>query len=129
GELLRGVDLYKVGHHGSRNATPRSLFGLWDPAVPTGRRTALMSTRTGVYPGHAGTEVPRQTLVEALATRMTLLTTDGLPSGERFVEVVADTSGQAGFQRVPPPSRGGQDRPGAHRVSGGSQLLRVRSKF
>jgi hypothetical protein len=103
GELLRGVDLYKVGHHGSRNATPRSLFGLWDPAVPRGRRTGLMSTRTGVYPGHAGTEVPRQTLVEALQTRMTLLTTDDLPGDRRFIEVVADTSGQAGFEQVPPP--------------------------
>src|SRR4029453_8024030 len=103
GELLRGVDLYKVGHHGSRNATPRSLFGLWDPAVPTGRRTGLMSTRPGVYPGHAGTEVPRQTLVEALQTRMTLPPTDDLPGDRRFIEVVADTSGQAGFEQVPPP--------------------------
>ena len=26
---LAGIDLYKVGHHGSRNATPRSLHALW----------------------------------------------------------------------------------------------------
>ena len=32
------VDLYKVGHHGSRNATPRTLFNLWsEPATRTGR--------------------------------------------------------------------------------------------
>ena len=31
--LLRTLDLYKVGHHGSLNATPKkSLFGLWDRA-------------------------------------------------------------------------------------------------
>jgi hypothetical protein len=101
-ELLGQVDLYKVGHHGSRNATPRTLFGLWDPAVPTSRRTGLMSTKTGVYPGHSGTEVPRRTLVEALATRMTLLTTDDLPEGQRFVEVEAETTGEAGFRLVSP---------------------------
>ncbi len=29
-ELLKKVDFYKVGHHGSRNATPRTLLeGLW----------------------------------------------------------------------------------------------------
>jgi hypothetical protein len=102
-ELLRAVDLYKVGHHGSRNATPRTLFGLWDPSVPASGRTGLMSTKTGVYPGHAGTEVPRQTLVDALRTRMTLLTTDGLPGGQPFVEVEAETAGEAGFRLVPPP--------------------------
>jgi hypothetical protein len=101
-ELLRMVELYKVGHHGSRNATPRSLFGLWDPAVPKARRTALMSTRTGVYPGHAGTEVPRQTLVDALGARMTLLSTEDLEADQRFIEVVAETSGDTAFQRVSP---------------------------
>jgi hypothetical protein len=29
------VDLYKVGHHGSRNATPKSLFNL-GPNPPCG---------------------------------------------------------------------------------------------
>ena len=28
--MLADVDFYKVGHHGSRNATPRTLFNLWD---------------------------------------------------------------------------------------------------
>ena len=36
-ELLRGVDLYKVGHHGSRNATPRTLFNLWNEAATRNR--------------------------------------------------------------------------------------------
>jgi len=32
-ELLRWVDLYKVGHQGSRNATPRTPFNLWTEAA------------------------------------------------------------------------------------------------
>lgn len=32
---LEKVDLYKVGHHGSRNATPKSLFNL-GPNPPCG---------------------------------------------------------------------------------------------
>ena len=64
-DLLRGVDLYKVGHHGSRNATPRTLFNLWtEPRTRDRKMTALMSTKPGVFPGKpgSGTEVPRQTL-------------------------------------------------------------------
>ena len=60
-DLLRGVDLYKVRHHGSRNATPRTLFNLWtEPATRDRTMTALMSTKNGVFPGTAGshTEVP-----------------------------------------------------------------------
>jgi hypothetical protein len=68
-DLLRGVDLYKVGHHGSRNATPRTLFNLWtEPGTRQRPMTALMSTKPDVFPGTpgSGTEVPRQTLLTAL---------------------------------------------------------------
>jgi hypothetical protein len=66
------TDLYKVGHHGSRNATPREL--LWEtfenrggPRKPQ-RLTTVLSTAAGPFKGKAGSEgeVPRRTLVKAL---------------------------------------------------------------
>lgn len=72
-EELRKVDLYKVGHHGSRNATPRALVDLWREGAEAQRpRAALLSTRVGVYPpGHTpltkpATAVPRTALVNGL---------------------------------------------------------------
>ncbi len=100
--LLADVDLYKVGHHGSRNATPRSLFNLWgedpDPARPM---TALMSTLSHVFGESEATFVPRATLVAALGRRTNLLTTDGLGAAQPFVEVMASTSDDAPFAVVP----------------------------
>lgn len=99
--LLARVDLYKVGHHGSRNATPRSLFRLWgedpDPERPM---VALMSTLSGAHGRSEATRVPRRTLVEALNRRMTLLTTDALPAAQPFVEVAAKTRGGGPFTRL-----------------------------
>jgi hypothetical protein len=98
--ILGAVDLYKVGHHGSRNATPRSLFGLWgferDQAAPL---CALMSTLHGVY-GEGPTTVPRSTLVAALDRRTNLYTTDRLPATQPWIEVVAPLSGVEPFSRV-----------------------------
>jgi hypothetical protein len=91
---LAGIDLYKVGHHGSRNATPRSLHRLWTQRPPDARRiTALMSTLAGVHGTTPATAVPRATLVEALRQVADLYTTDDLPDDQPFVEVVADASG------------------------------------
>ncbi len=70
-DLLRQVDLYKVGHHGSRNATPRTLFNLWTETATRDRpMVAMMSTKSGVHGRHAETAVPRETLVTALTDRM-----------------------------------------------------------
>lgn len=105
-DLLRGVDLYKVGHHGSRNATPRTLFNLWtEPATRARKMTALMSTKPGVFPGRigSGTEVPRQTLLTALRQRMTLCTTMDLPEGISHIEVAAPAVGDAPFTTVAEP--------------------------
>ena len=115
-ELLKDVDLYKVGHHGSRNATPHSLVRLWgedpDPQRPM---VGLMSTLTGPHGETEATRVPRSTLVKALCRRMNLLTTDfeaaKLCAAARnepeptadvpFIEVAAPTSGGP-FERVEP---------------------------
>jgi hypothetical protein len=100
-KLLEQVDLYKVGHHGSRNATPRSLFRLWgedpDPARPM---TALMSTLSGVHGRSEATRVPRATLVAALQRRTNLITTDRLPRDTPFREIAAPTSGNKAFAVV-----------------------------
>jgi hypothetical protein len=98
---LAGIDLYKVGHHGSRNATPRSLHALWvnRPDTMPGL-TALMSTRPDVHGESEATAVPRATLVTALEQVASLISTDDLDQGEPFVEVVADVAGGP-FRRVP----------------------------
>ena len=98
---LAETDLYKVGHHGSRNATPRSLFRLWGEA-PDGRQpiTALMSTLRNVHGRSEATAVPRRTLVQALKRRATLWTTDRLPDAQPFVELSAPTAGGHPFERV-----------------------------
>lgn len=99
---LAGIDLYKVGHHGSRNATPRSLHKLWTQR-PAGapRMTALMSTRLDVHGETEATAVPRATLVDALREVAELHSTHELGEGQPFVEVVAEASGGP-FRRVTP---------------------------
>lgn len=69
--LLADVDVYKVGHHGSLNATPKSLWNLFDnkgPGEKPARLKTVVSTRAGKHGDTArDTEVPRRTLVEALS--------------------------------------------------------------
>jgi len=77
--LLAGVDLYKVGHHGSRNATPKELWNRFKKRSKTkdpARLRSLMSTMAGKHGHvHSKTEVPRSTLVNALKGETDLLTT------------------------------------------------------
>jgi hypothetical protein len=91
---LRDVDLYKVGHHGSRNATPRSLYGLWQQRPATAPPlTSLMSTRPGVHGESEATAVPRQTLVDALEAIGPLHSTDDLDRNQPYLEVRAAATG------------------------------------
>ena len=101
--LLSRVDLYKVGHHGSRNATPRSLFRLWGDEPSEERPlAALMSTLSGVHGRTETTKVPRRTLVAALRRRTAdgFWTTDGLTPEQPFVELAAPTRGGIPFAPV-----------------------------
>lgn len=77
--LLEDVDVYKVGHHGSLNATPKQL--LWrrfkkkksSAEVPL---QSLLSTMHGKHGDDArGTEVPRSTLLTELKKETRLLDT------------------------------------------------------
>lgn len=79
---LAAVNLYKVGHHGSLNATPKSLwaqFATKSEVASPGRIQTLMSTlehKHGSVDKH--TEVPRETLVNALKKESDFFTTQSL---------------------------------------------------
>jgi len=76
---LAKVDLYKVGHHGSLNATPKDLwngFTARGTKTKKGRLVSVLSTLAGVHGSEtAGTEVPRDPLVTALTKESNLLDT------------------------------------------------------
>jgi hypothetical protein len=83
--LLADVDVYKVGHHGSLNATPRKL--LWAGFRKRNRNgkdrlKALLSTLPGKHGKKANnTEVPRTPLLEALQRETDLQKTNDLKFG------------------------------------------------
>lgn len=80
---LANVDLYKVGHHGSRNGTPKSLHRLWAEERTAGPLSSLLSTMAGVH-GHTNeTAVPRSTLIDALGEVGVVLSTEGTERGPR----------------------------------------------
>jgi hypothetical protein len=80
-QLLKDVDLYKVGHHGSLNATPKPLWGLFrNKGTPgkQGRLGTLCSTKAGKHGSvSSGTEVPRRTLVDELKKASNFVSSEG----------------------------------------------------
>ena len=89
--LLQDVDLYKVGHHGSLNATPRSMWGEFKNrggAGKKGRLKTVMSTRPGKHGSDkSNTEVPRRTLLHALESESEMHSTHLLESGKLYEEI------------------------------------------
>jgi Metallo-beta-lactamase superfamily len=83
--ILRRVELYKVGHHGSLNATPKSLWALFfedKPRSSSGkeRLKTLVSTLAGKHgQKDRGTEVPREKLIEELKKKSEFFSTDSEP--------------------------------------------------
>jgi hypothetical protein len=80
GNLLDGVTVYKVGHHGSLNATPRTLWRMLtegETAVPSAQFRTLLSSLPDVHGGENGrpTEVPRGPLVDELKHKSKLIST------------------------------------------------------
>ena len=92
--LLDDVDLYKVGHHGSLNATPRSMWNHFKKrgkASAPNRLTSMLSTKHGKHGSDAKeTEVPRRTLVEELQSQSNLFTTEALQDKAPFQRVDID---------------------------------------
>jgi hypothetical protein len=87
--LLRDVDLYKVGHHGSLNATPKTLWAGFRHkgahAAP-GRIETLCSTKAGSHGSKdAGTEVPRRLLVDELKKESEFTSTEDYKSADGLV--------------------------------------------
>lgn len=77
--LIADVDFYKVGHHGSLNATPREW--VWEAFKK--KKGKQLQTMMSTMPGKHGkvaskTEVPRRTLVTALESGSRLKNTNKL---------------------------------------------------
>jgi hypothetical protein len=110
-DLLRDVSLYKVGHHGSLNATPKSL---WNTFTHRGGETkpdrldTLCSTKPGKFgSSKSGTEVPREVLLAELEANSNFVSTDDLKAPESLVHVTTLTVGSslALKKTVPAPNK------------------------
>jgi hypothetical protein len=81
-KVLAGVDLYKVGHHGSLNATPKTLWTLFTKKGNAKKKTRLktvVSTMAGKHgSSDRDTEVPRSKLVAALDQESEFFSTQSL---------------------------------------------------
>jgi len=92
-KLLEDVHVYKVGHHGSTNATPR--INLWEKFKhrsdhPSPKRMlSLLSTLHGVYPGKSKeTAVPQATLVKALEAKTEYFSTETLGGSKLYSDIL-----------------------------------------
>ena len=87
-EQLAGVRVYKVGHHGSLNATPKTLWNAFTRASETrgpDRLVTFVSTLANKHGSKSrGTEVPRRTLVDALELKSELRNTQKIRSRKTF---------------------------------------------
>jgi len=89
---LARVDLYKVGDHGSRNATPRRLVELWrNGRKPDHPLCSILSTLAGTYGSAAEGGVPRKALVGALRELGPLYSTEDLDPDVWWFDVEAAT--------------------------------------
>lgn len=80
-KLLKDVALYKVGHHGSRNATPKSLWNMFSKRKSkskSGFLKTMMSTASGVYGRTEQGKVPSTNLVNTLKKESQLRNTQDL---------------------------------------------------
>lgn len=91
-KLLADVNLYKVGHHGSLNATPKTLWNLFRhrSTKPTANRLlTVVSTMPGKHGKTANkTEVPRRPLVTALKSESDFHTTQAIKLREKLCEEI-----------------------------------------
>jgi hypothetical protein len=87
-KLLRDVDVYKVGHHGSLNATPKSMLNIFQKKqsiLGPGQTPmhSLLSTKTEVHGTESKrTEVPRKSLIKELNKETILESTTEFPAGK-----------------------------------------------
>jgi hypothetical protein len=91
---LDDVDLYKVGHHGSLNATPKSMWNRFRKRggeKQKNRLKTMLSTMPGKH-GHEkdNTEVPRRTLLKDLEDKSELHSTHLLEPDALYQEVTIE---------------------------------------
>ncbi|WP_374376112.1 MBL fold metallo-hydrolase [Dongia sp.] len=90
-KMLADVDVYKVGHHGSLNATPKTLWNRFEKKggkSRPGRLTSLLSTMTGKHGSEEKrTEVPRRTLLKELRDHSHLHSTQQIGPSKLCSEV------------------------------------------
>lgn len=96
-ELLKDAVLYKVGHHGSRNATPKTLWRNFENRSEKVDDETKLFTVCSTMPGKHGhtqeTAVPRSTLVEELRKRSKYRSTEEIKDVDPlYVEIVFDLS-------------------------------------
>jgi ribonuclease BN (tRNA processing enzyme) len=93
-KMLADVDVYKVGHHGSLNATPKTLWATFERRTKNKKKemSSLISTKAGKHGStERNTEVPRRTLVQALKSETDYHTTQDLKLSDPemcFVETI-----------------------------------------
>lgn len=90
---LAKVDLYKLGHHGSTNATPKSLwkkFAKRDKDPKPGRLTTLLSTMPGKHGDTLATAVPNAKLFQEAASQSDMHSTHLFAPGQIRQQVVID---------------------------------------
>ncbi len=82
-QILTSLNFYKVGHHGSGNATPKAAVEMM--GTQNHKFAAMCSTQEGVYGTEdpddptKGTEVPRIPLLEKLGSESALVRSDQIP--------------------------------------------------
>jgi beta-lactamase superfamily II metal-dependent hydrolase len=82
---LKDTTLEKVGHHGSTNATPKSLWNLFanrSRQPKPNRMITLLSTKRGKHEN-----VPRKSLVDALAAETELSSTEDWEKSRKLCKV------------------------------------------
>jgi beta-lactamase superfamily II metal-dependent hydrolase len=96
--ILSSLDFYKVGHHGSTNATPITAVDAMG-----GDFASMCSTQEDSY-GNVlkGTEVPRNPLIEALAKKSATIRSDYFPVDFNGNKVAAIDTAPA----MPTPKKG-----------------------
>ena len=83
--LLKNTTLYKVGHHGSRNATPKSLWQSFKNKTEKGNKAAKMKTVISTMEGKHGesedTKVPLPKMVKEMKTQTNYRSTEEIEEG------------------------------------------------
>jgi len=91
-KLLADVNFYKVGHHGSLNATPKILWDLFknrnEDKDYDNRLICLLSTKKGKHGSFSrGTEVPRGKLLKELKENSNLIDTQEIELGDLYTDI------------------------------------------